>query len=316
MPINNPTICILGCGTMGIAIIRGTLDSIAGAESVQSSPKISSSTTATGAANDLSSTSLPEEEDSLLRPAGFIACVSHEESAAKLSKVLGSQVKVLYGADGNVQGVSEADVVLLCTKPQVAKAVLSEPGIKEALTDKLVISICAGVTITQLQSWTTPTTTVIRAMPNTPCKIREGMTVISCGPNTDIQSMTFTSKIFSTLGRCRILDEKHLDAVTALAGSGPAFACVMLEALADGGVMMGLPRDVATELAAQVLQGAARMVLTTGAHPAAIKDSVTTPGGCTIAGLLTMEDGRIRSTLARTIQEAATVASTLGRDKK
>ncbi|KAG0369046.1 delta 1-pyrroline-5-carboxylate reductase [Gamsiella multidivaricata] len=298
MPINNPTICILGCGTMGIAIIRGTLDSIAGAESVQSSPKISSSTTATGAANDLSSTSLPEEEDSLLRPAGFIACVSHEESAAKLSKVLGSQVKVLYGADGNVQGVSEADVVLLCTKPQVAKAVLSEPGIKEALTDKLVISICAGVTITQLQSWTTPTTTVIRAMPNTPCKIREGMTVISCGPNTDIQSMTFTSKIFSTLGRCRILDEKHLDAVTALAGSGPAFACVMLEALAD------------------VLQGAARMVLTTGAHPAAIKDSVTTPGGCTIAGLLTMEDGRIRSTLARTIQEAATVASTLGRDKK
>ncbi|KAF9027269.1 delta 1-pyrroline-5-carboxylate reductase [Haplosporangium bisporale] len=128
--------------------------------------------------------------------------------------------------------------------------------------------------------------------------------------------MNFTSNIFSTLGRCRILDEKHLDAVTALAGSGPAFACVMLEALADGGVMMGLPRDVATELAAQVLQGAARMVLTTGAHPAAIKDSVTTPGGCTIAGLLTMEDGKIRSTLARTIQEATTVASTLGRDKK
>ncbi|KAF9438346.1 delta 1-pyrroline-5-carboxylate reductase [Entomortierella beljakovae] len=200
------------------------------------------------------------------------------------------------------------------TKPQVAKAVLSSPGISEALKDKLLVSICAGVTIDQLRSWTTPSTTVIRAMPNTPCKIREGMTVLSCGPNTDIDSMTFTSNIFSTLGRCRVLDEKHLDAATALAGSGPAFACVMLEALADGGVMMGLPRDVAIELAAQVLQGAARMVLTTGAHPAAIKDSVTTPGGCTIAGLLTMEDGRIRSTLARTIQEATTVASTLGRN--
>ncbi|KAG0040282.1 delta 1-pyrroline-5-carboxylate reductase [Podila clonocystis] len=281
MPLQNPTICVLGCGTMGIAIIRGTLDS--------------NTTTATDTGN------ISEDH---LRPAGFIACVSHKESATKLAKTLGDQVKVLHGAEGNVQGVAEADVILLCTKPQVAKAVLSAPGIRDGLAGKLLVSICAGVTIEQLKSWTTPTTTIIRAMPNTPCKIREGMTVLSCGPNTDIQSMNFTSNIFSTLGRCRILDEKHLDAVTALAGSGPAFACVMLEALADGGVMMGLPRDVATELAAQ------------GAHPAAIKDSVTTPGGCTIAGLLTMEDGKIRSTLARTIQEATNVASTLGRDKK
>ena len=112
----------------------------------------------------------------------------------------------------------------------------------------------------------------------------------------------------------RELDEKHLDVVTSLSGSGPAFACVVLEALADGGVMMGLPRDVAVELAAQTMQGAARLVLETGEHPAALKDAVTTPAGCTIAGLLTMEDGRIRSTLARTIQEAARVASGLGED--
>ncbi|KAG0211105.1 delta 1-pyrroline-5-carboxylate reductase [Mortierella sp. GBA30] len=310
MPLNRPTICVLGCGTMGIAIIRGTMDSIAGADSVQSSPRFANAAIAS-LQSEKSEQSTETEEDPL-RPAGFIACVSHQESALKLRKTLGDQVRVLHGESGNVRGVCEADVILLCTKPQVAKAVLSAPGIQEALTDKLLVSICAGVTIEQLQSWTTPTTTIIRAMPNTPCKIREGMTVLSCGPNTDDQCMKFTSNIFSTLGRCRILDEKHLDAVTALAGSGPAFACVMLEALADGGVMMGLPRDVATELAAQVLQGAARMVLTTGSHPAAIKDSVTTPGGCTIAGLLTMEDGKIRSTLARTIQEAATVASTLG----
>ncbi|KAG0259396.1 delta 1-pyrroline-5-carboxylate reductase [Mortierella polycephala] len=290
---------------MGIAIIRGTLDSMAGSDSVNPSPKLSQE-----------GDQEVESDDNQLRPSGFIACVSHKESATKLEKVLGDQVRVLYGHAGNVRGVSEADVILLCTKPQVAKAVLAAPGIQEALANKLLVSICAGVTIDQLQSWTTPTTTIIRAMPNTPCKIREGMTVLSCGSNTDAMHMRFTSNIFSTLGRCRILDEKHLDAVTALAGSGPAFACVMLEALADGGVMMGLPRDVATELAAQVLQGAARMVLTTGAHPASIKDSVTTPGGCTIAGLLTMEDGRIRSTLARTIQEAATVASTLGRETK
>jgi pyrroline-5-carboxylate reductase len=104
--------------------------------------------------------------------------------------------------------------------------------------------------------------------------------------------------------------------VTALSGSGPAFACVIVEALADGGVMMGLPRDVAIELAAQTVQGAARLVLQTGAHPAALKDDVTTPAGCTIAGLLTMEDGRIRSTLARTIQEATRVAATLGRQEE
>ncbi|CAO3573637.1 unnamed protein product [Mortierella alpina] len=278
MPLDRPTICVLGCGTMGIAIIRGTLDSMSGADPVQCSPKSSHATVA-----PLANESSSDSEEDLLRPAGFIACVSHQESSVKLKKILGDQVKVLHGEAGNVQGVSEADVILLCTKPQVAKAVLFAPGIQEALTDKLLVSICAGVTIEQLQSWTTPTTTVIQPCP----------TLLA-----------------------RILDEKHLDAVTALAGSGPAFACVMLEALADGGVMMGLPRDVATELAAQVLQGAARMVLTTGAHPAAIKDSVTTPGGCTIAGLLTMEDGKIRSTLARTIQEAATVASTLGRDKK
>ena len=103
-----------------------------------------------------------------------------------------------------------------------------------------------------------------------------------------------------------------MDAVTGLSGSGPAFACVIIESLADGGVMMGLPRDVAVELAAQTVQGAARLVLASGAHPAALKDEVTTPAGCTIAGLLHMEDGRIRSTLARTVQEATRVASGLG----
>ncbi|KAJ1505172.1 delta 1-pyrroline-5-carboxylate reductase, partial [Coelomomyces lativittatus] len=105
------------------------------------------------------------------------------------------------------------------------------------------------------------------------------------------------------------------DTVTALSGSGPAFACVILESLADGGVMMGLPRDASMEIAAQTLLGTANMVLTTGEHPARVKDAVTTPGGCTIAGLLVMEDGKIRSTLARTIQEATMVASRLGGKK-
>ena len=130
-------------------------------------------------------------------------------------------------------------------------------------------------------------------MPNTPCIIREGMSILSSSSTSTEQDILMAEEIFSAVGRCRRLEEKHLDAVTGLSGSGPAFACVVLEAMADGGVMMGLPRDVAMELAAQTMQGAARLVLHSGLHPAHLKDQVTTPAGCTIAGLLMMEDGKI-----------------------
>ncbi|RIA89011.1 pyrroline-5-carboxylate reductase dimerization-domain-containing protein [Glomus cerebriforme] len=279
----NPTICVLGCGTMGRAILSGILDSL----------------------NVMTASETPT-----FIPKKYIACVSGEESAQRITKEFNDKITVLIGQ--NVEGIKEADIVLLCTKPQIAKIILTEEGMQEALENKLVISILAGVTIKQLNEWVPSSARVIRAMPNTPCMIREGMTVLSCPANCSKDDKSFGIWVFSTLGRTRILDEKHLDAVTGLSGSGPAFACVVLEALADGGVMMGLPREVGLELAAQALQGAARMVLKTGKHPAEIKDSVTTPAGCTIAGLLTMEDGKIRSTLARTIQEATHVASTLG----
>ncbi|KAL7749631.1 delta 1-pyrroline-5-carboxylate reductase [Sorochytrium milnesiophthora] len=272
-------VAVIGCGTMGQAILSGLVDS-----------------------GSLESMSLR-----------VTACVSHEHSAVKLRSLYanaGDAVTVL--ADRNLEACKTADAVILCTKPQVAKAVVDDPEVKEALRGKLLVSILAGVRIDQLEHWL-PETTIIRAMPNTPCKIREGMTVLSCRSRTSPEYKKVAESIFSTLGRCTYLDEKHMDPVTALSGSGPAFACVVLEALADGGVMMGLPRATAIELAAQALQGAARMVLQTGQHPAMVKDSVTTPGGCTIAGLLTMEDGKIRSTLARTIQEASAVAGSLGR---
>lgn len=142
------------------------------------------------------------------------------------------------------------------------------------------------------------------------------MTILSTLPPTsEPQDSAVLLSIFSSVGRCRFLPEKHFDACTALAGSGPAFACVFLEAMADGAVMMGLPRKEAIEVAAQSMQGAARMVLQSGVHPATIKDSVTTPGGCTIAGLLALEDGKVRSTVARTIQAAAEHAAGLGQKK-
>lgn len=213
----------------------------------------------------------------------------------------------------NLVACGAADTVLLTLKPQRIAKVIHQPGIREALAGKLVVSIAAGVTLTQLGSWL-PQSSVIRAMPNTPCLIGEGMTVLARGPGVGDREVASVSRLFETVGRCIEVEDKLMDAVTSLGGSGPAFVYVMIEAMADGGVMMGLPRPVALQIAAQVFQGAARMVLQTNGHPAALKDQVTTPAGCTIAGILTMEDGRIRSVLARTIQEATRVAGELGKD--
>ncbi|KAF7363327.1 Pyrroline-5-carboxylate reductase [Mycena sanguinolenta] len=297
---------------MGIAVLSGVIDSLKPAGHVFAE-KWESHTPGT-----LTPTGPPDASV----PTSFIACVSREDSAARLRTIfaalgpMGAGVSV--HASQNVAAVQAADVVLLCCKPQLAHTILSETGMKEALGGKLLISILAGVTMTQLEGWVLPSTKVIRAMPNTPCKIREGMTTISAlppSPNVDLDRAIIL-KIFSSIGRCRFLDEKHFDACTALSGSGPAFACIFLEAMADGGVMMGLPRAEALELAAQTLQGTARMVFQGGAHPAQIKDAVTTPGGCTIAGLLAMEDGRVRSTIARAIQVATERASELGQPVK
>jgi pyrroline-5-carboxylate reductase len=219
----------------------------------------------------------------------------------------------VHATTDNVAALEEAEVGLVCLKPQKMAAVLDLPEIRAAAEGKLLISIAAGIPLDRLHAWL-PKTALVRAMPNTPCLIGEGMTVLARGHGVDDERVALVRRIFESVGRCLELEEKHMDAVTSLNGSGPAFAYVMLEAMADGGVMMGLPRDVALTIAAQVFQGSARMVLDTSLHPAALKDQVTTPAGSTIAGLLTMEDGRIRSVLARTIQEATRVAGRLGED--
>ncbi|KAG0705953.1 putative delta 1-pyrroline-5-carboxylate reductase [Suillus ampliporus] len=308
------TLCVIGCGTMGVAIISGVITSLQSRLNTLEIPKWESHTPGT-------STPTADSPDPSL-PSFFNATVTRLESAQKLQNTfgllggLGTSVQVLVGE--NLKAVQQADVVILCCKPHQAHAILSQIGMQEALVGKLLISILAGVTITQLTGWVPPTTRVVRAMPNTPCRIREGMTVVSNLTLSEEAELdrSIILNIFSSIGRCRFLEEKHFDACTALSGSGPAFACIFLEAMADGGVMMGLPRAEALELAAQTLQGAARMALQAGAHPAQIKDSVTTPGGCTIAGLLAMEDGKIRSTIARAIQIATERASELGQPVK
>jgi len=206
------------------------------------------------------------------------------------------------------------EIVILCVKPKdIAKAAET---LRPALAKNrrtLVVSIAAGVSTATIEEALGGKVPVVRAMPNTPCLIGKGMTVLSKGTRASDRDVALAREIFVPLGRVLELEEKHMDTVTGLSASGPAFIYVIIEALADGGVMRGLPRQVATELVAQMTLGAAEMVLTTGRHPAALKDDVTTPAGCTIAGILALEDGRIRSVLARGVETAARVAGELGR---
>lgn len=185
-------------------------------------------------------------------------------------------------------------------------------GLGAVKKDAVVVSIAAGVTLPALTKIFGPDVAIIRAMPNTPCAIGKGMTVLARGGSANDADVALAQKIFSPLGRVVELEEKHMDTVTGLSASGPAFVFVMIEALADGGVARGLPRQVALEMASQMVYGAAAMVLESGRHPAALKDEVTTPAGCTIAGILTLEDGRIRSVLARAVEVASLRASELG----
>jgi len=206
-----------------------------------------------------------------------------------------------------------ADVVLLSVKPKDLGPLLAHLTETGALgRAPLLISIAAGVAIAAMEA-IVGACPVIRAMPNTPCRVAQGMTVLAPGPHATSDHLLVASEIFAGVGRCLVLDERHLDAVTAVSASGPAFVYLIIEALADGGVMCGLTRDVATELVAQMALGAAAMVLTTGRHPAQLKDDVTTPGGCTIAGLLALEDRQVRSALAHAVRTTTHAAAGLSR---
>ncbi len=208
--------------------------------------------------------------------------------------------------------VPDAGIIVLAVKPaQAARAIASlrEAGLS---TRTLLISILAGTTLQQLESLTGQANPWVRAMPNTPCVVREGMTVICGGTHATAAHVAQARQIFDCVGRCTQTDESHFNAITALSGSGPAYQFLIMEAMADAGVRVGVPRELALSLVAQTALGAARMIQSSGRHPAALRDDVTTPAGCTIGGLLMLEDGKIRSVLARAIEEATRIAGQLG----
>jgi pyrroline-5-carboxylate reductase len=204
----------------------------------------------------------------------------------------------------NQEAVKGADVVLLAVKPGVVPEVLQEVG--SLLTPaQLVVSIAAGVTLRQISDLLPEAVPVVRVMPNTPVQVGEGASAICRGEHATLEHAGLVRQLFEAGGRCVEVTEAQIDAVTGLSGSGPAYVCLIIEALADGGVRMGLPRDVALTLAAQTLLGSAKLVLDTGEHPAVWKDRVATPGGTTIAGLAALEEAGVRSGLIRAVEAAA-----------
>lgn len=248
-------------------------------------------------------------KEGLFAPKHVAATVRHEEKATSLGKDLGVTV-----VTDNGQAVKGADIVLLGVKPNVVGEVLKE--IKpEVGADTLVISVAASVPTSYIEQRLGDKVPVIRAMPNTCSVVGTGMTGICKGAHASNEHLEIAKTLFNAVGRTVVVDEKNMDAVTGLSASGPAFVYIILESLAEAGVKVGLPRDVSTLLAAQTMKGAASVVLETGDHPALLKDSVTTPAGCTIDGILELEEGKLRVTLIKAVVKATQRAGELLFDK-
>lgn len=216
----------------------------------------------------------------------------------------------LVGADSAKDVFAASDAVLLCVKPQDVPSTLS-PLPNEA-KDKLLISIAAGITLSQLDGLTQAQPRLVRVMPNTPALVGKGASGFVVGPRATPDDATLVKTILDSVGISFEVTEKQLDAVTGLSGSGPAYIFSVIEALADGGVLEGLPKPMALALATQTVLGAATLVSESGEHPAKLRDNVTSPGGTTIAGLAQLERQGLRSALMEAVSSATKRSRELG----
>jgi len=243
-------------------------------------------------------------DNGVMKPDQIKGSTAHEESAKEAEERYGIEV----GTD-NLAVARSSEVVLLAVKPQGMNGVLKE--INSAVrSDQLIITLAAAVKTSYIEERVEAEVPVVRAMPNTPATVNEGMTVICPGEHAGEGELELARDIFASVGRVETLkEEKLMDAVTGLSGGGPAYGYLLIEALSEGGVKVGLPRELATILASQSLLGAAKMVLDTEEHPAKLKDMVTTPAGVTVDGLMKMEEGGVRVALIKAVVEATEKSS-------
>ena len=243
----------------------------------------------------------------LVRPEQIVAADPVPAAAQQFaSEVPGAKLSATNAALSQ-----QADVIFLAVKPQSMTAVYGELAGKVG-PGKLFVSIAAGITLAKLCEGL-KTERVVRVMPNTPALVGEGASAYALGKETTAEDGKLVGQLLGAVGKAFVVEEKLLDAVTGLSGSGPAFVYLMIEALADGGVRVGLPREIAAALAAQTVLGAAQMVLTTGEHPAALKDKVASPGGTTIAGLAALEERGLRGALIAAVEAATRRSQELGK---
>lgn len=299
-------------GTMGIAILNGILTSL--------SEMHAAKPLATPCSSGIST---PAEELPQGLPARFIACVRSPEGVQRVKAALRDHAAVKVVQKDNLAAVQQAQIVLVACKPYVVNDVLSQDGMADALRGKLLISICAGITDKHMETaiyGDAPPlgpdqegrVRIVRAMCNTAALIRESMTVIGLpDPPLPPQTKAIVTWIFKRVGDVVYLPTSAMDASTALVGSAPAMFALVLEAAIDGAVAMGLPRAEAQKMATQAMRGATGLVQA-GEHPAILREKVSTPGGCTIGGLLVLEEGGVRGSVSRAIREATCVASQLG----
>lgn len=242
-----------------------------------------------------------------LSPDRIVACDIVPAAAEKFREQTGGRIAAAVR-----DVISGADVVFLAVKPQQMGALLAE-GAAAVRADQLYVSIAAGITLATLEQQLGPEARVVRVMPNTPCLVGQGASGFALGSRATPGDGDLVRKLLQTVGLAYPVSEGLLDAVTGLSGSGPAYVYLLIEALSDGGVRMGLPRETATRLAAQTVLGAAQMVLTTGQHPGALKDAVASPGGTTIAGLHVLEQRGVRGAMIDAVVAATERSQALGK---
>ncbi|EKG14298.1 Pyrroline-5-carboxylate reductase [Macrophomina phaseolina MS6] len=290
------TLCVLGCGNLGTAILTNLLEAGPG----DAAP-------------------LPFTR--------FVACVRSEKSEQALQQRFSQHSTKLSVCRGdNTAAVDGSDVVILGADPADVDAVLTQPGMRAALGSKLLLSLVAGWPRTQLEttlygSATTPSTAptrarIVRTLPNIAAAVGQSLTAIEMPADAALlpdAHLALTERIFQRIGRTQRIAPKLMDATTALAGSTPAFFAVICDALVDAGVAVGVPRDQASAMIFQAMRGTAALLQEGGVHPGVLKDQGTSPEGCTIGGLMVLEEAGVRGHLGRALREAVTVARLMGK---